>query len=80
MQNLTQRLPWGGRRGKKLAEINSRFFTSRCIYSCEGAFTFLCFPRDMMAGRAPEIQAERERKLKEAREQRKLANRQRGVP
>ena len=34
----------------------------------------------MMAGRAPEIQAERERKLKEAREQRKLANRQRGVP
>lgn len=33
----------------------------------------------MMAGRAPEIQAERERKLKEAREQRKLANRRKRV-
>lgn len=36
-------------------------------------------PRDMMAGRVPEIQAERERKLKETREQRKLANRRRRV-
>lgn len=36
-------------------------------------------PRDMMAGRAPEIQAERERKLKEAREQRRLANRRRRI-
>ena len=29
-------------------------------------------PRDMMAGRAPEIHAERERKLKEVREQRSV--------
>ena len=52
--NLTQRLPWGGRRGKNLRnrmhdlrEKTHAFFTSRCVYSCEGAFTFssFSFPR-----------------------------------
>ncbi len=33
-------------------------------------------PRDMLEGRAPAIQAERERKLKDARERRRLANRE----
>ena len=32
-------------------------------------------PRDMLEGRAPAIQEERERKLKEAREKRRFANR-----
>lgn len=36
-------------------------------------------PRDMLEGRAPAIQAERERKLKEAREKRRLANKQKRI-
>ena len=33
-------------------------------------------PRDMLEGRAPAVQAERERKLKDARERRRLANKE----
>ena len=51
LHNLTQRLPWTGRRWKKLTEWNARlcgkkrtpFFILRCVYSCEGAFTFSSF-------------------------------------
>lgn len=51
------------------------YYNNLRLHSAIGYVT----PRDMMVGRAPEIQAKRERKLKEAREQRKLANRRRRV-
>lgn len=51
------------------------YYNNLRLHSAIGYVT----PRDMMAGRAPEIQAERELKLEEAREQGKLANRRRKI-